>query len=498
MNSHQSLSHEPGALKKVASRGALITAGSQFVRLAVQLAGIAVLARLLDPDQYGLMAMTLAVVGIGEVVRDFGLSNAAVQAENLSSGQKTNLFWINLGIGVGLAVLLIGLAPLIAAFYGNDSLTNVLRVLAATFVINGASAQYRAHLNRAMRFGSLAVAGTAGAVVSLAVAISMALMGLGVWALVGQQLGLTVVPLIVMVVAARWLPGLPRRGQQMRSLVSYGWYLMVTQLVGYASRNVDSVIIGRQFGAEVLGFYDRAFQMLMLPLNQLNAPSTTVALPVLSSLQKKEDEFNRFLVKGQTVMTSVVAVTFAFASAQAVDAVSIFLGPGWEKSALIFQILSIAGVLQAASYATYWVFLAKGLTASNLRFALISRPIVILVILGGSFWGVYGVAVAYGGGLVFNWIFGLWWIRKAANAPARQMFWSGFRIMAIYAIAACVGALVSVLMDSNGMAVRMSVVSLAFAAALLALWVVLPSYRRDLQTVWSFGMGAIRRNRSSS
>src|SRR5690606_6012569 len=194
---------------------------------------------------------------------DFGLSSAAVQADTLCLQQRSNLFWINSAIGLSLALLVLGIAPAIAAFYSEPRLVPITQVLAITFVLNGISTQYRAQLNRSMRFGNLALVDIIGMAGGLGTGVFMALNGFAYWALVGQQLALSAATLCVLLVSARWLPSLPRRSVPMRALLRYGGNLMGTQLIAYATRNLDSLIIGYRFGAESLGLYNKSYQLSM-------------------------------------------------------------------------------------------------------------------------------------------------------------------------------------------------------------------------------------------
>ena len=478
-------------LSTTAARGALVTFSSQILRMTCQLLGISVLARLLSPSEYGVMALAVAFIGFGEVVRDFGLSSAAVQAESLTKNQRSNLFWMNLTIGSTLAVIAIATAPLVGMFYKSPDLQPVMQVLALTFIINGASAQYNAHLQRDLRFKTLAITGTTGTLISLVVGILAAFNGMGVWALVLQQLTLIAVPLVGMVVATRWIPSAPSRGTNMKPLISYGGNLMGAQLINYLSRNTDSLIIGRTAGSVALGFYDRAFQMLMLPLNQLNAPSTSIALPVLSRLRKDNKQFELYVLRGQTVMATIVSFTFAVLGAQASDVVRIFLGPGWHETSNLFEILCFAGMFQAVSYATYWIFLARGLTGSNMRFALISRPIVIAIIALGSFWGVYGVAAAYTAGLLFNWLFGLWWIDRVTDAPAAAMLRQGMRSILCSTFAGVIAFAVSIRLAHEPLAIRVSITTGVFIISTAILAVLVKPLRTDLTVCYRFGRTSV-------
>lgn len=482
-------------LGATASRGAAFTMGGQAVRLVVQLVGVVVLARLLTPADYGLVAMVVAITGVGEIFRDFGLSSAAIQAKQLSPEQKDNLFWINTGIGVLLAVLALAAAPLIAGLYNEPRLALLASVLSVTFVLNGLSTQYRASMSRGLRYGGLAGIDVTAQATGLAFAIALALAGAGYWALAAQQIGVAAVALLGLVLATRWVPGPYRRAAPMRRLLGFGSNLVGAQLLGYASKNIDQVLIGTRFGASATGLYNRAFQLLMLPLNQINAPSTTVALPVLSKLQDERDRYRDFLLTGQTVLLHVVLAVFSLGCALAAPLIVLVLGPQWLDAVPIFQILSLAGVFQSAGYAVYWVFLSKGLTRSFFHWQLISAPGSILIIVIGSLWGVHGVAWGYSVASAIMWALSLAWIRRVSDAPVARMFLNGVRVIVGYSVAglACFAAmttaspLVASMSDGNPpLQAGILPVAAGVAAWLAALGLVClawPAFRHDFAVI---------------
>ncbi|NMF87005.1 lipopolysaccharide biosynthesis protein [Aromatoleum petrolei] len=468
-------------LGQLAARGALRTMGGQACKILLQFGGIVVLARLLSPGDYGLLAMVAAIVGVGEVLRDFGLSSAAVQARSVSVRQRSNLFWINAGIGLLLALAVAAAAPAIAAFYAQPALQPIAQALAPTFLINGLATQYRAQLNRDMRFGRLAVADVGGQAFGLAAGVTLALRGHGHWALVAQQLVQACATLLLLVATTGWRPGLPRRDAAMGEFLRYGGNLMSTQLVVYLSRNIDALIIGQRFGAELLGLYNRAAQLLALPLNQLNAPATSIALPVLSRLRDDPARYDRFLLHGQSVMLHVTVAVFAFAGAQAEPLILLVLGPQWAPAVPIFQILAIGGVFQAASQASYWVFLSKGLTASNLRFTLVSRLLLIAAIVFGAQWGAQGVAAAFAVGVALGWLGGLVWLR-ASGAPVGAMGRNGLRVMFAYGLCGLVSA-ATALQWGGSLVGRLALGTAAMLAAFLLLVALWPAFRRSLMDI---------------
>jgi O-antigen/teichoic acid export membrane protein/polysaccharide pyruvyl transferase WcaK-like protein len=454
-----------------------------MIRITVQLTGIIILGHLLSPSDYGLVASVTAVIGIGEVFRDFGLSSAAIQARQLSRNQKDNLFWVNSLIGLALTAIAFSCSGLIAGLYGDPRLGPLTQVLACTFLLNGLATQFRADLNRNLRFFALTGSEIAAQLGGLTVGIAMATTGWGYWSLAGQQVSQGVLMLAFVIPVTRWFPRGFHRNTDIRHFLRFGSNVFGTQMLGYASRNVDSVVIGATLGPGPLGLYNRAFQLLLLPLNQINAPSTRVALPVLSRLQDDRRRYARFITLGQRIMLHLVTLVLAFAAAQAAPIILITLGEPWIGSAPIFQILSLAGFFQVAGYASYWVFLSKGLMRQNLYFSLITRPMLIVFVLVGSLWGVYGVAAGFSIGMALAWPLSLWWVSRVSDAPARDLFVAGVRAMAGYGLAGVVSFAATAWVPAGWPVLSLVVGAMALLACVALLALVWPAFRRDVLSI---------------
>lgn len=391
------------SLYRAAARGALVTGAAQVFRIVFQLGCTVVLARLLAPDDYGVLAMVAVLIGLGELLRDAGLSSATVQAREVSDAQQSSLFWLNLAIAAAMAVIAWLAAPWLARFYGEPRVVLVCQALAATFLINGAAAQYRTRLNRAMAFGQMAQVDIVAQVLAGALAITMALQGDGLWALVAQQLAHALIALLLMVWFTGWWPSWPQRNTTIRPFLRYGWGLLGTQLVNFGARSMDAILIGHRFGGEALGLYNRAFQLLMVPFTQLSAPSTAVALPLLSRIDDRGTYLD-VLVRAQNVFMHAMALPLALLMCWADPLIVCVLGERWAGTLPIFRILAVGCLFQVAGYACYWVFLSRGLTQRHFGMSLVTRPVMIGLMVAGAYWGVLGVAVGYVAGLALAWL----------------------------------------------------------------------------------------------
>lgn len=469
------------SLGTAAVRGAGSVMAGQVLRMVLQIGSVAVLTRLLDPSDYGLFTAGMLLVGFGEVFRDFGLSTAAIQAKTLSNAQRDTLFWLNTALGAAFALAMLGAAPLVALWFGHPELFGITAWLGVVFLLNGAASQYRAGLNRSLRFNALVVSDLISSFLGIVAAIAMVLLGWGYWSLVGQQIVGGVMLILMMVGYSKWLPGLPRRGAGVRSMVRFGMGMVATQLVGYFASNVDNMIIGSRLGMTDLGIYSRGYQLLIRTVNQFRAPTTTVALPVLSRLEGRERN-DAFMTTGQLALgySLVPLITVGAATAQPI--VAIVLGPKFQTVGPIFAVLAIASIFQTVSYAGYWVYLARGLTKHLFGYSLIALAVKIACIVVGSFAGVFGVAVGFAVSEAVSWPVTIWWLSRFTPIPVKQLWLGALRILVAAAFAGGAGFWVTSALVGQLAIVQLLAGALTVAVGYAAL-AVIPSFGNDYRTM---------------
>ena len=233
----------------------MIAFWGQAARFILQTATTVILARLLTPDDYGLVAMVMVVIVLAQTFRDAGLSAATIQHEHIAREQINSLFWVNLGISALLSACVLAAAPLVAAFYGKPQLTLMTAVLSSSFLLGGVTIQHDALLRRHMLFGSLAVVQIASQIVNLAVALGLAFLGFRYWALIGGSLSATLSVSLLTLYFCPWIPQRPRRGADIRGMLSFGGHMTGFEFVNYFGRNMDNILVGRFLGADALGLY---------------------------------------------------------------------------------------------------------------------------------------------------------------------------------------------------------------------------------------------------
>jgi O-antigen/teichoic acid export membrane protein len=370
----------------------LIAQGSNF---ALRYVSLIVLARLLDPDDYGLVGMVTAFTGVLFLFRDFGLSAASVQRENVTNEQTATLFWINLLTGLVLTLVAIAVAPVLGRFYHEPRLFRVTSYIAFGFLVNGAGVQHSALLQRQMRFTALAVIDTISLVISTAIAIVMAKSGYGYWALVAMTVSLPFTTTIALWITTSWIPGWPRRGVGMRSMMRFGGTMTLNGLVSYLTMNFDKVLLGRYWGSEAVGIYGRAYQLIRIPTDNLNSAIGEVAFAALSRVQNDPQRLRRYFLAGYSL---VVAMTLPITIACALfseDVVLAMLGPKWTAAARIFRLLAPTILVFAIANPLGWLLNSMGLVARGLKIALVFAPFMFAGYIIALPYGAAGIALAF-------------------------------------------------------------------------------------------------------
>lgn len=391
------------SLGSVTLAGARITFLGQAGRLTFQLLGIFVLARLLSPSDFGIFGMVAAVTAFAAVIGDFGLSSAAIQSKFLSSKQKSNLFWINLSVGLTGAGVLAAASNLIGNFYARPEIVPIVLALAVNFLLTSSATQFLAEATRQLKFSLLACTDVIAQAVALVIAVWFANLGAGPWALVFQQLTVSMVTLIILVTMTGWLPGLPGKAP-MRALMSFGINTFAVQVLNYLTSSLDSVLTGRYLGAYTLGLYDRAFQLFRLPTQQIATPLSRVVLPIVSRLQDNLERLQSYLEKALIALAYTIGGLMVFLAVLSEPIVELALGSQWHESAPILAILAIGGFFQGLGYIFQWAFMATGKVAVQLRYAIFTRILMVALICAGVPFGVHGIALAVSLGLMINWI----------------------------------------------------------------------------------------------
>jgi PST family polysaccharide transporter len=353
--------------------------------------------------------MVTAFTGVLTLFQDFGLSSAAVQRTTVTDEQISTLFWINMLIGAVLALVGLAMAPVIAAFYQEPQLFGVTAVLAVAFLFNAAGTQHSALLQRQMRFTALAVISVISLSFGTAIAILGAKAGYGYWAVVSMTVTPPFIATIGLWVISGWVPGMPKKRAGIRSLMHFGGSLTFIGLLVYVGYNAEKVMIGRLWGADAIGIYGRAYQIVNIPVANLNSAVGEVAFSALSRLQDDPIRFRSYFLKGFSLilgLTLPITIACAFF---ADDVVLVLLGPKWRDAAAIVRLLAPTIAIFAIINPLGWLVFALGWVSRGLKVAPVLATIMIAGYVMALPYGPKGVAFAYSGVLTLWVIPHIWW-----------------------------------------------------------------------------------------
>jgi O-antigen/teichoic acid export membrane protein len=382
-------------LKERVVRGSFAKVCAQGAIFALRLGSLMVLARLLSPKDFGLVGMVTALTGVLNLFRDFGLSAASVQRATISDEQISTLFWINALVGAILALLVAAMAPLIAAFYHEPRLVSVTIVLATSFLFNAAGVQHSALLQRQMRFTALAFTDIISLVVSVSVAIGMAEAGFGYWALVASAVCPPLVTTLCLWFTTGWIPGRPRSGVGIHSMMRFGGTMTLNGLVVYIAYNFEKVLLGRFWGTDAVGLYGRSFQLINIPTDNLNSTVGEVAFSALSRVRDDPKRLKSYFLKGYSLVLALTIPITVVCALFADDLILVLLGPKWKDAISIFRLLAPTIVIFALINPLGWLLFSLGMLARSLKIALVLAPLVITGYIVGLPYGPRGVAFAY-------------------------------------------------------------------------------------------------------
>tara|TARA_B100000780_G_scaffold196396_1_gene138685 strand:+ start:1509 stop:2945 length:1437 start_codon:yes stop_codon:yes gene_type:complete len=308
---------------------------------------LVVLARLLSPEDFGLMAILMIVVGFAQAFMDMGISNAIIQRQDVTPSQLSSLYWLNVMAGVILSITVFLLAPFIAGFYERLEMAPMVRLLSLVFVVISLGHQYRILCQKDLQFRRLALIEMSAAFCAFIVAVYSALQGFGVYALIyGMMTQAIVNSALFLITGLRYhqRPTLQYKHSELKGFFSFGLYQMGEKSINYLSANADNILIGKFLGMEALGFYNLAWQLCIFPVQKITPVINKVAFPVYAQLQNQRNALGHYYAQSMHAVLLICVPLLVFLFYFCSDIVAIMYGDGWEKTATLASILVFAGL----------------------------------------------------------------------------------------------------------------------------------------------------------
>jgi PST family polysaccharide transporter len=364
-------------------------------RYLLSMASSAVLSRLLSPGDYGMLGMVATITVLGQAVSDLGLSWATVQRERLDRNQIDALFFLNAAFGFVLTGLCLASAHYVAGFYRRPELTNIMIAVSGTLFLSSLAAQPTALLIRRMKIREINLSSLCSLVISATVAVILAKLGFGYWALVAQLVVQQSVTTALAFPLSGYCPRIPLHLLHMGTLLKFGGYSAAYGIVNYFARNLDNVLVGKFWGATALGYYSRAYFLMTLPGMLVIGAFSGVVIPALAALRKEPARMQSAYLRALrwiSVLGGALAVGLAVTAPEIVDFV---YGPKWHPVVPILLWLSAASILQPIQNTAQWLYIVAGRGKGMFLMGLIVAGSATLAFAAGIRSGPIGVARAY-------------------------------------------------------------------------------------------------------
>jgi O-antigen/teichoic acid export membrane protein len=334
------------SLKAEAFSGAKWTTASSLTVAAIQFLQLIVLARLLAPSDFGLMAMVMAVLGFAQIFTDAGISSAIIHRQENSQNQLSSLYWLNVFAGSAVFVLTVLATPIVVFFFHEPRLEILLPCMAVLFLITPFGQQFQLLLQKELKFRTIALVETAAALAGSTIAITAAAGGLGVYSLALGQLGIALLTTIAVTVIGwrDWRPLVRFRVVDIQPYLSFGLYQLGDRGVNFLVARTDQIIIGAILGAEALGIYNLAWNLAIMPVTRINPILTRIAFPVFARVQQESERLKRGYLMLIWLLATSNAPILAGAAAVASTLVPFAFGPQWVAAVPILQVLAFVGL----------------------------------------------------------------------------------------------------------------------------------------------------------
>jgi O-antigen/teichoic acid export membrane protein len=371
------------------------TSVSTFGRRILALLANIVLARLLTPADFGLVAMAAVLLGFIDIFKDLGTGAALIQRKQVSEGLFSSIFWFNVGFGVLATALTIACAPLVADFYKEPRVTPILIGMSISFFLSALTIVHNGLMQRHMKFITLAKIEVASAVISYVVGIGAALLGHGVWSLVYQVVTNSAVFLILIWYASEWRPRFMFVWSEVRSVMNYSLNLAGFNVFYYFAQNVDNFLIGRYLGTEALGLYDLAYRLMTFPMQAISSVFGKVMLPFYAKAQEDLPRFRQAFIRSAQAISFVTFPLMLGLLATREPFVLTVFGDQWTPVITLLALFAPLAAIRSVITTTGSIFMAMGRADLQLRWGIFTNLFIIAGLVIGLQWGIVGVAAGY-------------------------------------------------------------------------------------------------------
>ncbi len=390
------------SLKQQTVSGIIWSAIQRFGTMTITFVSNIVLTRLLNPDDFGCIGLLAIFIVVANVFINGGFAAALIQKPAPTSADYSTAFFWNIIVSLLFYAGLYLAAPAIAGFYHIPLLASILKIQGLILIINALSVIQLSILRKKLQFKSLSVIQIIAALISAGIAIPLAFNGLGVWALVVQQLLNSAITTITLWFVCKWQPLWLFSWQSFKQLFGYGAFLLLSDLLNSVCDNIQGLIIGRRFTAGDMGYYAQAKKLAEIPTESISQVVSLVSFPVFAKLQDDQSKLRAAVQKSLTLMNFINFPLMLLLIVVAEPLLTLLYSAKWTESIPYFQILCLSGIVNCIQSVNYQVVCAVGKSKTIFRWNIIKRTVGIGLILIGMYWGITGILWGMVAGFYFT------------------------------------------------------------------------------------------------
>jgi PST family polysaccharide transporter len=469
-------------LRARSARSGALAMGARGTQILLNFGAVVVLARILRPEDFGVLALVLPITILFNTIANGGLQNAVMHEESLDHAKASALFWFAAAVNLGLTLLFVLAGPLLSKLYADPRATGVALVWGPALFVATLSAIHEALLKRQLRFRGILLINVAGIVVGIAVAIVAALLGAGYWALLLQFVVADVFRAVAVWGLCGWRPSFrfARDALNGAGPVRRYWRdLAGFRFLNWLAQHPDRILVGRVGGAAMLGFYDSGRRWAFYPFVELFMSLSDVAIASFSRVAGDPARYRAAVRRGLLPVLALPLPAIAFIFLEARDAVLLLLGDQWLAAVPFVRLMCVASFFGGIGRVTQWFYLSRGETDRQLRWAaFVQTPIMLAAVLIGTRWGAIGVAAGFAAGTSVLAVPSIAWCLRGSPFGMRDFILAAGRpTFAALSAAAVLAMLAPVLPDPGAVLPRFVLHFLVYATIYLVAWRGLPGGR---------------------
>ena len=491
MPDNSSMRHSKSRVLKSFAWSFMERIGVRFVNLLVQI----VLARILDADAFGVIAILLVVVNVADSIAMSGLGMALVQGDDITEESFSTAFWLSLGLsGIIYLILFVG-APVMSSFYSMPTLATYMRVLSLVVLFDGINSIQRAYLQKNMDFKRLFVTNTISALTSGVIGVVMAIMGLGVWALIWQTLSQAICVCLVLLFVVPWKPALVFNRSIAGGLFSYGWKICATSILNVFYTGISDLILGRTCSSSDLGMYSQGRKWPNAVITLVTNALQNVLFPAFAELKNDMEAFRHAARKALVAGTFIAVPAVTCFAVVAEPLIAILLTEKWLPAKRIFQMLCISNAVLIIQLVNLRAYMALGASGFYLRIQIVKVALGVLVIGGTAYIArdIYAVAFATAALGVFNiLVVDTWGAKRMFGYSRAEQLRDVWKIYLVALVAGIIAWVPAFFLDSYVLRLIIQTAIFCGAYLLIARSIRLEGYS-DCMRILKDGLHALKR-----